>query len=45
MSTSELLEVVKVVATEDATLITVEHVLSAPDIRKEKGDSDKPVAL
>lgn len=45
MSTSELLEVVKVVATEDATLIKVEHVLSAPDIRKEKGDSDKPVAF
>lgn len=43
--TLELLEAVKVVATEDATLITDEHVPSAPDTRKEEGDSDKPVAL
>lgn len=43
--TSEPLEVVKVVAIENAILITVEHVPSAPDTRKEEGDSDKPVAL
>lgn len=34
--TLELLEVVKVVATEDASLITIEHVPSAPDT-KERG--------